>query len=81
MKKLLAIMMMAAVLSLGSVSIAAAQDTGSSTVTTTESSNDEGDTGMWGLAGLLGLLGLLGLKRRDDDRVVTRSRVDTDRNR
>jgi hypothetical protein len=79
MKKLFAIMMVAAVLSLGSVSIAVAQDTGDSTVTTTQSSNDEGENGMWGLAGLLGLLGLLGLKGRDD-RVGSR-RVDTDRTR
>jgi LPXTG-motif cell wall-anchored protein len=63
MKKFLAVTMTAVVLSLGGVSVAAAQDTDS---VTQEATNDQGDTGLIGLAGLLGLLGLLGLKRRDD---------------
>ena len=61
MKRVLAALMAAVVLSLGGVSVANAQDT------TTEESSDDGDMGIWGLAGLLGLAGLAGLKRRDDD--------------
>lgn len=66
MKRFLAALMAAAVLTLGSVSVAIAQDT------TTEETSDGGDMGLWGLAGLLGLAGLAGLKRRDDDHNRTR---------
>ena len=62
MKRLLATLMTAVLLSISGVSVAVAQDT------STEQTSDSGDTGMWGLAGLLGLAGLYGLKRRDDDR-------------
>lgn len=62
MKRLLATLMTAVVLSISGVSVAVAQDT------TTEETSDSGDKGMWGLAGLLGLAGLAGLKRHDDDR-------------
>ena len=64
MKKLLAALAAAVVLTFGSATIAATQDTGSTVVD--EATNDSGDTGLIGLAGLLGLLGLLGLKRRND---------------
>jgi MYXO-CTERM domain-containing protein len=74
MKRMLAALMAAVVLTLGGVSVAIAQDTDTDTEEVVEeATNDEGDTGLIGLAGLLGLLGLFGLKRRDDDRrVVTR---------
>ena len=68
MKRVLAAFTAALVLTLGSVSVATAQDT------TTEESSESDNTGLWGLAGLLGLAGLAGLKRRDD-------RIDTTRNR
>lgn len=76
MKRVLAALMAAVVLSLGGVSVAVAQDTGTDEVAQ-EATNDEGDTGLFGLAGLLGLLGLLGLKRRDDTRTTGSVRTDS----
>ena len=71
MKRLFATLMAAVVLSLGGVSIASAQDTGTDVVE--EATNDNGDTGLFGLIGLLGLAGLFGLKRRDDRTYVGRT--------
>lgn len=67
MKRALTAITAALVLSLGTVSVAAAQDTGTDVVE--EATNDDGDTGLLGLLGLVGLAGLFGLKRRDDRRV------------
>lgn len=64
MKRFFAAVCAATVLTFGSVTVAAAQDTD----VTEEATNDQGDTGLIGLAGLLGLLGLLGLRRNDRDR-------------
>ena len=66
MKRALTAITAALVLSLGTASVATAQDTGTDVVE--EATNDDGDTGLFGLVGLLGLAGLFGLKRRDDDR-------------
>ena len=79
MKRALTAITAALVLTLGTVSVATAQDTGTDVVE--EATNDEGDTGLFGLVGLLGLAGLFGLKRRDD--YVQRDRTDanvSDRN-
>lgn len=64
MKRALTAVTAALVLSLGTVPVATAQDTGTDVVE--EATNDDGDTGLFGLIGLLGLAGLFGLKRRDD---------------
>ena len=64
MKRALTAITAALVLSLGTASVAMAQDTG--TDVAEEATNDDGDTGLFGLVGLLGLAGLFGLKRRDD---------------
>ena len=64
MKRALTAITAALVLSLGTASVATAQDTGTDVVE--EATNDNGGTGLFGLIGLLGLAGLLGLKRRDD---------------
>ena len=81
MRRALAAISAAIVLSLGSASIATAQDT--STDVVEEATNDNGDTGLIGLVGLLGLAGLFGLKRRDDHRVdhdmTNRNLADRDR--
>ena len=76
MRRALAAISAAIVLSLGSASIATAQDT--STDVVDEATNDNGDTGLIGLVGLLGLAGLFGLKRRDDHH-VDRDLADHDR--
>jgi MYXO-CTERM domain-containing protein len=64
MKKSIAAIATAALLTFGGASVAHAQDT----TVTEEATNDQGDTGMIGLLGLLGLAGLFGLKRREPDR-------------
>lgn len=64
MKRALTAIAAALVLTLGTASVATAQDTGTEVVE--EATNDDGDTGLLGLIGLLGLAGLFGLKRRDD---------------
>lgn len=84
MKRALTAITAALVLSLGTASVATAQDTGTDVVE--EATNDNGDTGLFGLVGLLGLAGLFGLKRRDDhirrDRTdIRRDRTDDDRYR
>jgi MYXO-CTERM domain-containing protein len=75
MKRALTAITAALVLTLGSASVATAQDTGTEVVD--EATNDDGDTGLFGLVGLLGLAGLFGLKRRDDH--VRRDRTIDDR--
>jgi MYXO-CTERM domain-containing protein len=70
-KRLSVTLMAAVALSLGGISVAAAQDTGTDVVE--EATNDSGDTGLFGLLGLLGLAGLFGLKRRDDRTYVGRT--------
>ena len=81
MKRALTAIAAALVLSLGTVSVAAAQDSGTNVVE--EATNDNGDTGLLGLLGLIGLAGLFGLKRRDDHRVdhgtTDRNLADRDR--
>ena len=81
MKRVLTAITAALVLSLGTVSVAAAQDTGTDVVE--EATNDDGDTGLLGLLGLVGLAGLFGLKRRDDHRAdhdtTDRNLADRDR--
>ena len=78
MRRALAAISTAIVLSLGSASIATAQDT--STDVVEEATDDNGDTGLFGLLGLLGLAGLFGLKRRDDHHHrVDRDLADHDR--
>ena len=64
MKKSIAAISAALLLTFGAASVAHAQDT----TVTEEATNDQGDTGLIGLVGLLGLAGLFGLKRRDPDR-------------
>ena len=73
MRRALTAITAALVLSLGTVSVAGAQDTG--TDVAQEATNDDGDTGLLGLLGLVGLAGLFGLKRRND-----RDRYDRDNN-
>src|SRR5687767_5315304 len=58
MKRALTAITAALVLSLSTVSVATAQDTGTDVVE--EATNDDGDTGLFGLLGLLGLAGLFG---------------------
>lgn len=84
MKRALTAITAALVLSLGTASLATAQDAGTDVVE--EATNDNGDAGLFGLVGLLGLAGLFGLKRRDDhirrDRTdIRRDRTDDDRTR
>lgn len=71
MRRALTAIAAALVLSLGTASVAGAQDTG--TDVAQEATNDDGDTGLLGLLGLVGLAGLFGLKRRND-----RDRYDRD---
>lgn len=82
MRRALTAITAALVLSLGTASVATAQDTGTDVVE--EATNDDGDTGLIGLAGLLGLVGLFGLKRRNDhnqrDRTDANMRGRTDAN-
>jgi MYXO-CTERM domain-containing protein len=73
MKRFVTAALLAGMLTVGSTSVALAQETGVEDATE-EATDDQGDTGLIGLAGLLGLLGLLGLRRRDD-----RARVGSDR--
>ena len=80
MKRALTAITAALVLSLGTASLATAQDTGTDVVE--EATNDNGVTGLFGLVGLLGLAGLFGLKRIRRDRTdIRRDRTDDDRYR
>ena len=64
MKRLAALLVMGATLSVAPAAFA--QDTVPEAPAVEATNNDDSDkTGLWGL---LGLLGLAGLKRRDDDR-------------
>ena len=68
MRKSVAALGMATVLTLGGGSLASAQ-TSDNAVAQSEMDSEESDnTGLWGLLGLVGLAGLAGLKRRDDVR-------------
>ena len=65
MRKSIAALGLATVLTFGGGSFAFAQN---DVVAQAEAEDDGDNTGLWGLAGLLGLAGLAGLKRRDDGR-------------
>ena len=69
MRKPLAAVGLATVLTLGAGSSALAQSSAEVVAQADAANDDDADnTGLWGLLGLLGLAGLAGLKRRDDDR-------------